>query len=810
MIQDQDFYNIDWMFTGRTGGNADTHGVSDAPAAGWGLTGETMSIQKKSWALALLALLSLCAFAGAPRNDRWTVIGPGGGGSIYAPTMSPHNPNDMLAYCDMTGAYISHDGGTSWRMFNLRGRVRFYLFDPVDANVIYVATIGLWRSTDRGNTWRLIHPAPSSVTGEIMPDDHAGDRILTQGPSQGSITALAVDPANSKVLFATILDQGTHTFATSKDWGETWQPGGDLPGFQARSAGALGGSLRIFVDPTSPESDRTIYVIGTNSISVRREGIWHNLDPPPGVNSFIEYAGGFPGGDGKPVFYVTSRRGAFVSDDGGESWRGVSLPGIEGRVNFSGIGASFHHPEVAYVSFDNGRNQSKPVFGFAKTTDTGRTWTIAWDQTKTDPEHLHGAWLEERNGTGRNTEDVGVSPTDPNRVFGSDAMRMVRSTDGGTTWEAVYSRRLPDGEWASTGLDVTTCYGVHFDPFDKKRIFITYTDIGLMRSEDGGKGWLTSTTGVPRTWRNTTYWIVFDPQVKGRMWGVMSYVHDLPRAKMWTGRSVSTYTGGICRSDDGARNWTCNSDWIPATAPTHILLDPDSPASARVLYVAAFGKGVYKSTDGGDHWVLKNNGIEQEEPFAWRLARDAQGVLYLVVARRSQDGSFDNSGDGALYRSTDGAEHWTRISLPRGVNGPNGLAVDTRDPHRLYLAAWGRDEPDGAKDGGIFLSTDGGATWRNVLAKDQHVYDVTLDPRHPNVAYAAGFESSAWRSSDRGETWQRIRGYNFKWGHRVIPDPNNSKMIYITTFGGSVWHGPAVGDPNAHEDITGVLQFSAP
>ena len=524
--------------------------------------------------------------------------------------------------------------------------------------------------------------------------------------------------------------------------------------------------------------------------------------PPQDVDSFTQYAGGFPGGGGKPVFYVTSRRGAFVSDDGGESWRGVTLPGIEGRGEFPRHRRQLLSPKVAYVSFDNGRNQSTPLFGFAKTTDAGHTWTIAWDQTKTDPDVHQPGW-------GRTSQDVGVAPTDPNRVYGSDLMRMLRSTDGGTTWESVYSRRLPEGGYVSTGLDVTTCYGVHFDPFDKMRMFITYTDIGLMRSEDGGKSWLISTVGVPRAWRNTTYWMVFDPEVKGRVWGVMSFVHDLPRPKMWRTRSVSTYNGGICRSDDGARNWTCNSDWIPATAPTHILLDPSSPASARVLYVAAFGKGVYKSTDGGDHWVLKNNGISQEEPLAWRLVRDAQGVLYLIVARRTEDGSFDNPGDGALYRSTDGAEHWTRISLPRGVNGPNGLAVDTRDPHRLYLAAWGRSEPDGAKDGGIFLSADGGATWRNVLAKDQHVYDVTLDPRHPNVAYAAGFESSAWRTTDRGETWQRIRGYNFKWGHRVILDPNNAKMIYITTFGGSVWHGPAAGDPKAPEDIAGVLQFSA-
>ena len=139
--------------------------------------------------------------------------------------------------------------------------------------------------------------------------------------------------------------------------------------------------------------------------------------------------------------------------------------------------------------------------------------------------------------------------------------------------------------------------------------------------------------------------------------------------------------------------------------------------------------------------------------------------------------------------------------MPAGVNGPNGIAIDAADANRLYLAAWGRSSPKGAVDGGIYLSADGGKTWRNVLARDQHVYDVTTDPRDPRTLYACGFESSAWRSGDRGETWQRIRGYNFKWGHRVIPDPRDPKMIYITTFGGSVWHGPAAGDPQAVEDI---------
>jgi photosystem II stability/assembly factor-like uncharacterized protein len=162
-----------------------------------------------------------------------------------------------------------------------------------------------------------------------------------------------------------------------------------------------------------------------------------------------------------------------------------------------------------------------------------------------------------------------------------------------------------------------------------------------------------------------------------------------------------------------------------------------------------------------------------------------------MVARRSDDGSFANAGDGALYRSTDGAERWTRIPLPQGVNGPNGLAIDPQDSGRLYLATWGRSIPQGAEDGGIYLSTDAGATWRPVLAQDQHVYDVTIDPHDSAVLYGAGFEASAWRSSDRGLTWRRIPGFDFKWGHRVIVDPRDPARIFLTTFGGSVWYGKA-------------------
>ena len=227
--------------------------------------------------------------------------------------------------------------------------------------------------------------------------------------------------------------------------------------------------------------------------------------------------------------------------------------------------------------------------------------------------------------------------------------------------------------------------------------------------------------GVPSEWVNTTYWIVFDPKVKGRMWSVNSGTHDLPRPKMWRHNSPMNFKGGVCRSEDGGKTWAQSNQGMDETGATHIVLDPNSPEDARVLYVAGYGRGVYKSSDGGKTWSLKNEGITQKEPFAWRLALASDGTLYVVIARRSEDGSIGTPLDGALYVSKDGAEHWQRVTLPEGTNGPNGLAIDPKSPNRLYLAAWAKATGQHGDGGGIFLSENAGKTWKRVLEKDRHI-----------------------------------------------------------------------------------------
>jgi photosystem II stability/assembly factor-like uncharacterized protein len=796
--------------------------------------------KQKSSGIFLFTLITLLSLSGqrafaqrpdhaAPRFDAWHILGPGGGGAMFYPAISPRNPNLVLVACDMTGAYISNDGGNSWRLFDLRRPVTFFTFDPADPKVIYAGAGVLWRSTDGGKTWALIFPSSALVKGLIMPDDHASPIVETsERPSEIQVAAFAVDPADSKTLFLAAGRQHKMALYISTDRGTTWQRSADLPG----------GARQIYVDSRSPRSNRTLYIVGTNSVTVRKSSRWQRYEPPPGVAEFRDVSAGFSP-SGKLIIYAvaqTKRQGEnmfggfLVSPDSGATWKqategflaGTGASGLplfdDGSLpEFRAVAASCDHPDVAYVSYSRLRLHVPAVrpsimfHGVAKTTDRGRTWRLVWREANTPAANIHEAWITERFGPGwgENPLSLGVAPSNPDICYATDYGRTLRTTDGGTNWYAVYSKRMSDGTYASTGLDVTTNYGVFFDPFDAKRVFIAYTDIGLFRSEDGGESWTSATKGVPSDWVNTTYWITFDPAVKGRVWGAMSFTHDLPRPKMWRRASPSTYKGGVSISEDGGRTWRPSSQGLPQMAATHILLDLTSPVEKRVLYVTGFGRGVFKSADGGRSWTLKNNGLPGPEPFAWRLAEDKNGVLYLVVARRSEDGSFGDKNDGALYRSGDGAEHWERVALPEGVNGPNGIAIDPANPLRLYLAVWGRSTPKGAAQGGIYISDDGGGSWRQVFARDQHVYDITFDPRNARTLYACGFESSAWRSTGRGETWQRIKGFNFKWGHRVIADPQDPSMIYITTFGGGVWHGPAAGDAQAVEDIvTPVLAYS--
>jgi photosystem II stability/assembly factor-like uncharacterized protein len=792
----------------------------------------------------VLAALATAAPLGPTRTarlDAWRIIGPGGGGTTRRPAISPHDPKVVVLGCDMTGAYITSDGGASWRMFNLGSVPTAFAFDPSRPQTIYAGAAAVYRSDDSGRTWRMLLPDPAKDTVARPISDH-GDRVFFTGdsayPGSGrtvTIHAIAVDESDPERLHvaASAADSpipGTPASPTvllgSTDGGRTWSRTTAL------------GSERIFaIRADGGGKTPRVRVLGETGVHEGEGESWRHL-PAPGGTRFTSGAFGRDPRSGVVFAYATTpvtpgatgrAGGVHASEDGGRTWRSAngSLlgavreagqgnewgPAKGSRPSLGPIAVSARFPLIAYVGLRGivlaGRGEA-PLNGIAKTTDGGRTWGVVHAESDRPSENLEGSWIETRAQEDGHSVwfdspyDLAVAPANPDVAFATDLFRAYRTLDGGRAWAQVNSERRGEDRWTSRGFDVTTTYGVHFDPHDARRVFVPYTDIGLFRSEDGGETWTGSTIGIPTAWRNTTYWLAFDPDVKDLVWGGFSGTHDLPRPKMWRRTDPARFKGGVAVSTDGGRHWTPSNRGMEESAITHVLLDPRSPRDRRTLYATAFGRGVYKSSDGGRTWTLRNAGLAPDarnQPFAWRLTLAQEGTLYLVVARRSERGRIGDADDGALYRSTDGAESWQPVPLPAGTNGPNALTVDPADSKRLYLSAWGVMRPEGDTGGGIFLSTDAGATWRNVLPESQHVYDVTVDPRDPATLYACGFDQAAFRSADRGLTWTRIRGFNFKWGQRVIADPADATRIYVTTFGGSVWHGPAKGDPAATEDV---------
>ena len=340
---------------------------------------KTLQIKLASLCAVLVFTCLSNAFGARPGDFR--VIGPGGGGAMFHPTISPHDVNTVLIACDMTGSYITHDGGRSWRMFNLRGVVSFFVFDPLDPKTMYAQATGLWRSSDGGESWNLVYPRPSSVKGVAMNSDHADEDILADTDPLGTISALAVDPANSKILYAAAGNKNNSALFISRDFGENWQREASLPETPHH----------IWVDPHSSAASRTLFIGGPHAIAVKTTSGVQNLPAPESV-TFTDMSFGF-GSAAQPIVYATSEQGAFVSKDGGATWQQLGLPGNGGEIR--AIATSLRHPETAYLSYSHLMLDGKEWLGVAKTTDAGAHWDLVWKESDAAADNVHG-WLQKR------------------------------------------------------------------------------------------------------------------------------------------------------------------------------------------------------------------------------------------------------------------------------------------------------------------------------------------------------------------------------------------------------------------------------
>ena len=148
-----------------------------------------------------------------------------------------------------------------------------------------------------------------------------------------------------------------------------------------------------------------------------------------------------------------------------------------------------------------------------------------------------------------------------------------------------------------------------------------------------------------------------------------------------------------------------------------------------------------------------------------------------------------------LYRSVDGGEHWDKITTGLTLRWLADFEIDPRDSRILYLGAC-EDPVRGSEEAGLYKTTNGGRTWNRLIRRSWGHFGATLSPGNPDCVYMTlvynGDNGPAlWFSRDAGQTWTPFEDYPFCSAQGVCFDPDDANVIYVTSFGGGVWKGPA-------------------
>lgn len=237
---------------------------------------------------------------------------------------------------------------------------------------------------------------------------------------------------------------------------------------------------------------------------------------------------------------------------------------------------------------------------------------------------------------------------------------------------------------------------------------------------------------------------------------------------------VAVGSGGLWKTTNAGTTWSPVFDDQPSYSIGVVTLDPSNP---DVVWVGTgenvsgrhvgWGSGVYRSRDAGRTW--QQMGLALSEHIGKILVDPRDGNTVLVAA---EGPLWSGGGDRGVYRTTDGGQTWTPVLTIDENTGVTDMEFHPVDPDVIYAAAYQRRRHiwgfmAGGAGSGIYKSTDGGDSWRQVTVGlpdgDMGKIGLAVTPADPSLVYAtieAGpGEGGFYRSRDMGESWERRNSY---------------------------------------------------
>ncbi len=753
-----------------------------------------------------LSLFVYCLFSIAycfTQPTTWISNGVGGGGALYSPSINPANSSEYYIACDMSELFHTTDFGLSYSQTHfseLIGGHNSKVCFTSTANLLYSisypdpAQIAIpVKSTDNGVAWSALagNPDPSQDANTIHVDYATPARIVLS--NYGAIYF----SSNGGTSFTQI-----HTAANN---GAGNVVGGVF--FDGQNI-YIGTNDGVLVSTNGGASFTTVTITGITS----GQQIWSFAGAKVGgttrffcltANSGDIYVG-LQGSD-----YTGFYKSVYSCDYGSTQWVAKNT-GITLNTDYPMfVDMAENDINTAYLAGSSA--SGNPII--MKTINAGTNWSHTF--LTTNNQNIITGWSGYQGDKGWSWGECpfgfDVSATNKDVVVFGDFGFVHKTNNGGTSWQQAYTDITfqhaagaptpTKQEYKSVGLEQTTCWQVFFMAATNN-MWASFSDIGGIRSTDGGNKWSYNYTGNSV---NSTYRVAQGNN--GTLYAGTSNVHDIYQSTYLQDSKldVNDANGRIVYSTDNGLNWTVLHQF--GHPVFWVALDPNNPnrAYASVIhYGAGTGMGgVYRCDNlnllAASTWTLTPAPPNTEKHPASLVVLNDGKLVAAYSGRRNSGGTFTPSSGCFIYDPA--ANSWTDVTHPGMKYWTKDIVVDPNDAtqNTWYVgvfSGWG-----GAANGlgGLYKTTNRGTSWTKLTGSTlERVTSCTFNPTNMNELYLTTETQGLWMSNNinaGSPTFSNVSSYPFRQPERIFFNPTNTNEMWVSSFGNGMKMGTLI--PNA-------------